>query len=129
MVRAIGNPWGRRVPVFAGAMLSCTFLLIGGHLANPYAAILVLAWAGGCNIFVAVSCWALPNDLSRHFSGSLSGMLNMANNLGGTISPVLTPLIASHFGWTVALDVAAVVILSMGSLWFLVHPERSVDPA
>jgi hypothetical protein len=82
----------------------------------------------GCNIFVAVSCWALPNDLSGHFSGSLSGMLNMANNLGGALSPVLTPLLAREFGWTVALDVAAVVILSMGSLWFLVHPERSLDP-
>ena len=98
-------------------------------MVNPYAAILVLALAGGCNIFLSVSCWALPNDLSRHFSGSLSGILNMANNLGGSISPVLTPLIAQHLGCTAALDVAAVVILTMGSLWFLVHPERSVDPA
>jgi ACS family glucarate transporter-like MFS transporter len=64
----------------------------------------------------------------RHFFGSLSGVLNMANNLGGAISPVMTPLIAKHFGWTAALDVGAIVILSMGSLWFLVHPERSIDP-
>jgi ACS family glucarate transporter-like MFS transporter len=128
MVRAIGHPWGRRVPVLIGAILSCAFLVSGARLANPYAAIVVLALAGGCNIFVAVSCWALPNDLSRHFSGSLSGVLNMANNLGGAISPVLTPLIAVRYGWIAALDVAAAVILSMGALWLLIHPERGIDP-
>jgi ACS family glucarate transporter-like MFS transporter len=129
MTRKLGHPWGRRVPVFIGSALSATFLLIGARIANPYAAICVLALAAGCNLFVTASCWALPNDLSRHYSGAVSGVMNMAGQMGGAISPTLTPLIAGRFGWTAALDVAAVVMLAMGSLWFLIHGGRGIDSA
>jgi ACS family glucarate transporter-like MFS transporter len=71
----------------------------------------------------------LPNDLSRHYSASLSGLLNMANNLGGVVSPTLTPWIAARYGWTTALDAAAVTMAGMGSLWLLIHPEERIDPA
>ena len=90
--------------------------MAGLRLTNAYAAMVVLALPGGCNIFVAVSWWALLKDRLRRFSGWLSGVLNMANNLGGVISPVLTPVIAARYGWIAALDAAAVVILSMGAL-------------
>jgi ACS family glucarate transporter-like MFS transporter len=127
MLRTLGHPWGRRVPVFAGSALSCVLLLIGARIADPYWAICTLAVAGGCNIFVSVSCWVMPNDLSRRYSGSLAGLLNMANNLGGAISPTLTPLIAARYGWTSALDFAALTMAGMGSLWFFVHPEKGID--
>ena len=127
MVGILGHPWGRRIPVLIGSSLSAVLLLIGGRIANPYLAIGTLALAGGCNIFVSVSAWALPNDLSRYHSGSLSGVFNMANNVGGAISPTVTPLIAGAYGWTAALDCAAIVMLGMGSLWLLIHPERQID--
>ncbi len=126
-LRRFGHPWGRRVPVFVGAALSCLCILIGARIENPYLAICTLAIAGGCNIFVSVSCWVMPNDLSRHYSASLAGLLNMANNLGGVVSPTLTPWIAARYGWTTALDVAAVVMMGMGSLWLLIHPDRVID--
>jgi len=99
------------------------------HIADPYWAIWTLAVAGGCNIFLSVSCWVMSNDLSRRYSGSLAGLLNIANNLGGAISPTLTPLIAARHGWTSALDFAALTMVGMGSLWFFVHPEKGIDAA
>ena len=127
MLRKIGHPWGRRIPVFAGSALSCVLLLVGARVADPYQAICTLALAGGCNIFVSVSCWVMPNDLSRHNAGSLAGLPNMANNLGGAISPTLTPLIAARYGWTSALDFAALMMAGMGSLWFVVRLEKGID--
>jgi ACS family glucarate transporter-like MFS transporter len=127
MARKLGHPWGRRVPVFAGSALSCLCLFAGARISNPYLAICTLALAAGCNIFLSVSCWVLPNELSRHYSASLSGLLNMANNLAGVVSPTLTPWIAARYGWTAALDVAAIAMAGMGSLWFLVRPEDRID--
>jgi ACS family glucarate transporter-like MFS transporter len=127
MVRRIGLPWGRRVPVLVTA--SCSFLLLitGSRLTDPYQAIVLLALAAGCNGVSAVSSWVLPNDLSEHYSGSVAGVLNTATNLGGALSPVLTPWIAQKFGWIAALDFAAGFMLCIVLLWLLVHPERRID--
>ena len=127
MVRRIGHPWGRRLPVFITAFLSCTLLIVGSRLSDPYQAILLLALAAGCNGVCAVTSWALPNDLSEHYAGSVAGVLNTATNLGGALSPVLTPWIAQRFGWVTALDFAAGFMLCIVLLWFRIHPERRID--
>jgi ACS family glucarate transporter-like MFS transporter len=127
MVRRFGHPWGRRIPVMAAALTASVLLTVGARITDPYVAISVLSVAGGCNTFIAVTCWALPNDLSRKFSGSLSGVLNMSNNLGGAISPILTPAIAMKYGWTTALDIAAVVIFCSGTLWLLINAAARID--
>lgn len=127
MVRKLGHPWGRRVPVGIAACASCLLLLVGSRLENPYHAIGLLALAAGCNSVAAVSSWALPNDLSDRHSGFVAGVLNTATNLGGALSPILTPVLAGRFGWVAALDFAALQMFSVGLLWLLVHPERRID--
>lgn len=127
MVRKFGQPWGRRLPVIACAAASCLLLLTGSRMEDPYAAIALLALAAGCNSVAAVSSWALPNDLSERHSGTLAGVLNTATNLGGALSPVLTPYLAARFGWIAALDFAAAFMLSIALLWLLVHPQRKID--
>lgn len=127
MVRRLGQPWGRRLPVILAAASSCLLLLTGSRMENPYAAIALLALAAGCNSVAAVSSWALPNDLSERHSGTLAGVLNTATNLGGALSPVLTPYLAARFGWIAALDFAAAFMAAIALLWLLVHPQRQID--
>jgi ACS family glucarate transporter-like MFS transporter len=59
--------------------------------------------------------------------GFVGGLLNTGGNLGGVISPTLTPLIAQHFGWVRALDFAAVVALGAAALWLTVIPSRKLE--
>ena len=127
MVRRFGQPWGRRLPVFITALASCLLLTVGSRITDPYQAILLLALAAGCNGVCAVTSWALPNDLSEHYSGSVAGVLNTSTNLGGALSPMLTPFIAQRLGWVAALDLAAGFMLCIVLLWFLIHPERRID--
>ena len=58
---------------------------------------------------------------------ALAGVLNTCSNLGGALSPILTPYLAARFGWVAALDVAAGFMFCVGVLWLLVHPERRID--
>lgn len=127
MVRKLGHPWGRRVPVIFAATMSCLLLTVGSRMENPYYAIGLLAVAAGCNSIAAVTSWAVPNDLSERYAGTLAGVLNTCTNLGGALSPVLTPYLATRFGWVAALDFAAGFMLTLGLLWILVHPERRID--
>ncbi len=127
MVKRFGHPWGRRIPVFVSALGSATLLMIGARIENPYYAVGLLAVAAGCNGVAAVTSWALPNDLSEHYSGSVAGVLNTTTNLGGALSPVLTPFLATRYGWIAAIDFAAGFMVCICLLWFLVHPERRID--
>jgi len=127
MLARFGHPWGRRIPVFVAALGSATLLIIGSRVINPYAAIAVLALAAGCNGVAAVTSWAMPNDLSEHHAGAVAGVLNTATNLGGALSPVLTPALADRYGWITAIDFAALLMLCICLLWFLVDPRHGLD--
>jgi ACS family glucarate transporter-like MFS transporter len=50
-------------------------------------------------------------------SGTAGGIMNMGSNLGGLLSPALTPIIASYIGWENALHVAALLALTGAILW------------
>jgi dipeptide/tripeptide permease len=50
--------------------------------------------------------------------------MNMGNQIGGTVTASLTPVLASAFGWPSSFLVAAALCL-LGSLaWLLVDPYR-----
>jgi ACS family glucarate transporter-like MFS transporter len=48
--------------------------------------------------------------------------MNTGANVGGTISPTLTPWLAEQFGWNVSLGFAAGVAALGGLLWLLIRP-------
>ena len=61
------------------------------------------------------------------FRGSLSGFMNMANQIGGMITVSLTPFLADRFGWNTGFYVAA-AIAGLGAIaWLLVNPEVSLS--
>ena len=51
----------------------------------------------------------------------------MGGNLGGAISPTLTPYLAQHIGWDGALYATASLALFGALAWLWVHPEREID--
>jgi ACS family glucarate transporter-like MFS transporter len=50
--------------------------------------------------------------------------MNTGANLGGAISPSLTPWIADQWGWSAALSTAALVAVAGGAMWVKIDPER-----
>jgi ACS family glucarate transporter-like MFS transporter len=53
--------------------------------------------------------------------------MNMGCNVGGLISPALTPWLAARVGWAHALDVAAVLSIAGGLLWLGIRPPGTID--
>lgn len=127
-VHRYGRRRGRQSTAWAGMTCSALLLWAGSHTVKNASAILLLAAAAGFSNFAAPSWWATCIDLAPDHSGSLSGLMNMCANIAGGIAPILTAYIATVFGWTQALDFAALVSLAAGALWVFVNAEESLEP-
>jgi hypothetical protein len=125
-VRRFGKRLGQRLAVWVGIFSSAILLWEGAHAGNKVTAILLLAAAAGCNMFAAVTFWAACIDLGREYSASVAGLMNTFGNLGGFFSPIVTAYIASAFGWTSALTLAACVTVVSGLSWLAVDSTRGI---
>jgi sugar phosphate permease len=55
--------------------------------------------------------------------------MNTCANMAGGIAPIVTARIATHFGWSQALDFAAIVSLMAGVIWLFVNADSSLETA
>jgi ACS family glucarate transporter-like MFS transporter len=102
-------------------------LTLGAHAPANTLAIVFLSGALGFNMFATSTWWATCNDLTQTYSASLSSMMNTWGNFGGWISPILTAWIATHLGWTQALDFAALITFAGAVLWILVNADQNLE--
>ena len=124
-VSKFGKRLGRRLTVWIGMGFSAMLLWTGSHTLNNTAAILMLALAAGFNFFASPSWWATCIDLTPSYSGSLSGLMNTFS--GAWLAPILTAYIATRFGWTKALDFAALLTAIGAFLWIFVKADENLE--
>jgi len=117
-----GTTSGRRIVGITGMGLAAGSIALGALVESPYLAIASLSLGAGWLYFTVGAYWSSTSDLSPTHAGSLSGLMNMGANIGGAISPTLTPWLAQHWGWPASLGVAALVALIGGCLWFRINP-------
>jgi ACS family glucarate transporter-like MFS transporter len=122
----LGKQWGRRVAAWAGILCSGVLLWSGSHTNNNTFALLQLAVSAGFNFAASAVLWTTCNDLSPGSSGSISGTMTTLGSLGGWASPIVTAFIATHFGWTYALDFAGLITLMSGFAWLLVNADQQI---
>jgi MFS transporter, ACS family, glucarate transporter len=126
-VQRMGKRDGRRTTAWLGIAGSAILLWSGSHTLNNTAALLQLAIAAGFNFAASAILYTTCTDVSTKCSGSISGIMATFGSLGGAASPVVTVLIATKFGWSRALDFAALVTLASGAAWFFIDAGGSIE--
>ncbi len=121
-----GSIWGRRIVPLSGMALSGLLISIGAHTASAVIAAISLAFATAFILCVEGPFWTMMMRIAGNKSGTAGGIMNMGSNLGGLLSPALTPVIASYIGWENALHVAAVLAVSGALLWLGIKPEQKI---
>lgn len=121
-----GYVWGRRIVPLTGMALSGILISIGAHTGSAIMAAISLAFATALILCVEGPFWAMMMRIAGNKSGTAGGIMNMGSNIGGLISPALTPVIASWIGWENALHVAAGLAVIGAILWLGIKPE--IDP-
>jgi ACS family glucarate transporter-like MFS transporter len=129
LTKLYGKRIGRcGIAVFA-LSLTAIFLVFGSQVHSARLASIVLAGGAGALYLSQSSFWSVTADIASGSSGSVSGFMNMGNQIGGALTASLTPAIASRLGWTVPFYVAAGLAASGALAWLFVNPERTLTPA
>lgn len=124
-----GDGWkgGRLVPM-CGLAFSGILISIGAHTNSAVIAAISLAFATAFVLCVEGPFWSVMAHFAGEKSGRAGGIMNMGTNLGGLISPALTPWLATKIGWENALHLAAVIAVIAGLLWIWIRiPEKKVS--
>jgi ACS family glucarate transporter-like MFS transporter len=129
LTKLYGKRVGRCGIAVFGLLLTAVFLSFGSQVHSARLASIVLAGGAGALYLSQSSFWAVTADIASGSSGSVSGFMNMGNQFGGALTLILTPFLASRFGWTTPFFVAAGLSLLGALAWLLVEPERTLAPA
>ena len=71
--------------------------------------------------------WAVPMDVGGEYSGTVSGVMNMAGSLAASVSPIVFGVLVQRGLWIAPFFISAGVLLTGALIWaFLIDPERSV---
>jgi ACS family glucarate transporter-like MFS transporter len=107
------------------------FIAFGSQVQSARLASVVLAGGAGALYLSQSSFWSVTADIAGASAGTVSGFMNMGNQIGAALTASLTPWIAARFGWTTSFLVAAGLCLVGALSWLLVDPSRQlrVSPA
>jgi ACS family glucarate transporter-like MFS transporter len=126
VTRRYGKRWGRCGVAAFGIGLAAVFVASTSSVASPRLAGIVLACGAGALCLSQSTFWSFTADIAGESAGSVSGIMNMGGQIGGTVTATLTPLVASHFGWGASFGVAAFLCGTGALVWLLVDPTRQL---
>ena len=117
-----GTALGRRLVCFASLLVATLLFYCGSIIANPRTSAILLSLAAGAGDFILGSPWASAVDLGGKSAGAISGLMNSAANAGGFLSPVVIGVLLSrHFGWTIILQLMALLCAAAACLSLFVR--------
>lgn len=120
----MGTSWGGRIVPMIGMGMSGILISIGAHTSSAVIAAITLAFATAFVLCVEGPFWAMMIRIAGGRSGTAGGIMNMGSNLGGLLSPMLTPWIAVYIGWEYALHIAAGLAIISALLWLGISPAK-----
>jgi ACS family glucarate transporter-like MFS transporter len=129
VTKSRGVRMGRCGIAVAAMCLACLFIVSGTQVQSARMASVVLAGGAGALYLSQSSFWSVTADIAGASSGSVSGIMNMGNQVGAALTAWLTPRIADRFGWSASFLVAAALCLIGAGSWLFVDPARKLGKA
>jgi ACS family glucarate transporter-like MFS transporter len=124
LLPVVGVSKARRYVGASGMGLAGALIALGAWADSHFVAIGCLSLGAGWLYFTVGAYWSVTTDLSKAHAGTLSGIMNMGANIGGAVSPSLTPWLADQWGWTASLLMAAAVAFLGALMWMKVDASE-----
>jgi sugar phosphate permease len=128
LLKKTGNTKLARRAIAITGLLGCAVFIVPAALTeDAYTAVYCLT---GAMFFLECTIgpsWSVPMDTGGKYSGTVSGMMNMAGNFGGALSPLVFGFLAQYGNWQAPFIVAAILLVLGSAVWaFWLDPDRSV---
>ncbi len=125
MCKLLGTIRGRRSVVMTGMGLGALFALLGVNATDQWNVTTHLAISMGALGMCEGVFWTTATDIGGKARGFSGAFMNTGGNIGGFISPVLTPFLAQTMGWPGAITVACIIAALGGLIWFVIKPPST----
>ena len=117
----------RRSVAIVGMLGCCAFIVPAALTEDAYTAVYCLTAALFFLECTIGPSWAVPMDVGGKYSGTVSGMMNMAGNIGGALSPLVFGFLVHYGSWQAPFIVAASLLVLGAAVWaFWLDPDVSV---
>jgi sugar phosphate permease len=117
----------RRSVAIVGLLGCAVFIVPAALTENAYVAVYCLTAAMFALEFTIGPSWAVPMDTGGKYSGTVSGMMNMAGNFGGALSPIVFGALVQIGSWEAPFIVAAVLLVLGSAVWaFWLDPDKQI---
>src|SRR3984957_12793876 len=118
---------GRRVVAITGLLGCAVFIVPAALTDDAYTAVYCLTAAMFFLECTIGPSWAVPMDAGGKYSGTVSGMMNMAGNFGGAISPIVFGVLVQYGSWQAPFIVAAGLLVAGAAIWaFWIDPTKAI---
>jgi sugar phosphate permease len=118
---------GRRVVAIVGLLGCAAFIVPAALTEDAYTAVFCLTASMFFLECTIGPSWAVPMDTGGKYSGTVSGMMNMAGNFGGAISPIVFGYLAEGGSWQAPFIVAAGLLVAGSAIWaFWLDPDKDI---
>src|SRR5579864_4719240 len=128
LLKVTGNTkLARRSVAIVGLLGCCVCIVPAALTSNAYMAVYCLTASMFFLECTIGPSWAVPMDIGGEHSGTVSGMMNMAGNIGGALSPLVFGVLVQFGSWQAPFIVAASLLVLGSAVWaFLLDPRVSV---
>jgi len=120
---------GRCYTASTALAVAALFVALATQVVDARLATLFLAGGAGALYMSQSAFWTISANLGGRSAGSVSGVMNMANQIGGVVTASLTPWLADSFGWTASFLFAAGLSLLGALAWLFINPDDRLEPA
>jgi sugar phosphate permease len=120
----------RRAIAAPGFLLAGVFVIPAAMVADATLSIVCLALSFFFLEWVIGPAWAVPMDVGGQFSGTVTGVMNMAGALAASFTAIVYGSLFGRGYWVAPFLVSAAVMALGAIVWiFLIDPEKSVVEA
>jgi sugar phosphate permease len=118
---------GRRAVAIVGLLGCAVFIVPAAITEDAYTAVYCLTASMFFLECTIGPSWAVPMDTAGKYSGTVSGMMNMAGNFGGALSPLVFGVLVQIGNWQAPFIVAAALLVAGSAVWaFWLDPDKHI---
>lgn len=126
LVDRVGLAWGRRIVGMSGIGVAGVLILLSLAIENRVAASVMLALGFAVSDVMLPVAWAVCVDVGREASGTISGAMNTAGQIGGVIMSIGYGALVDTYGWNLPLALIACSCFVSLLFWLKIDPTRQL---
>jgi sugar phosphate permease len=128
LLKRTGNAkLARRGVAAPGFLLAGAFVIPAAMVSDATMSILFLATSFFFLEWVIGPAWAVPMDVGGRFSGTVTGVMNMAGALAASFTAIVYGSLFGQGYWVAPFLVSAAVMAAGALIWiFLIDPDKKV---